>query len=267
MSRRETVVYHQVTEETSLFTTSSTINVADPAVDHVIISQKKSIYAAITLADIFQKVVYTTIITSLVLYLSIYLQSGTKYAIVGYFIFSCSSWFTSATVNLLDDFLPKKSAIMMGFAFFISGVALLSGLSHYMLDIDVLKYVIVVPLYFICLGESLCKTLIGDFGHKQFSKTQFPEQLQVYTDKLYWLGHLGALFLIAFLLGIAEFASFEVTYGLCCVSLAAGIVSFMIGWSKFAKQDDPRKDSIKLLYLLIKESRKVKKELFQRSKR
>ncbi|XP_002158543.2 solute carrier family 15 member 4 [Hydra vulgaris] len=262
MSHRETVVYHQVSEETTLFSTTTRTSV----VDYATISKTKHIYSYITLADIFQKVVYTTIITSLLLYIYLYLKLGSKYAIAGYFVFTCLSWFTAAAVNFLDDYLSRKMGIMIGFGFFISGVAIISGLSHYIVDNSTLRYIVLIPLYFICIGESLCKTLLGDFGHEQLSKVRFTEQLKAYTDNVYWIGHLGAIFLIAFLLGIAEFASFEVSYGLCCVSLAFGMASFMMGWSKFAKQDSLKKYSIKLLFLLFKESRKIKKELSQRCK-
>ena len=266
--RRETVVYHHhADEETPLVITS-------PQLEHrtlelILIAKQRKVYSAITLADIFQKVVYTTIVTSFVLYAFTYLDCTYEDSLLVYFIFSICSWITSATVNLFaEHFLSRRNAIAIGYLLYFLGVATLAGLSAHMYDgVEIIRYVAILPLYFICIGEGLCKTFIGDFGHDQFAENRLSDTLRSYTSKLYWIGHACALFLIAFLLGIVEFANYEIGLGLCCVCLAAGFLSFYLGWKKFRKPSCKKVNALKLLCSIVSEARTVRKSFLIRSRR
>lgn len=260
---RETVVHHQIDEETPLVPKSPRLKPGLDLLNHVLIARQKKVYSAIALADIFQKVVYTTIITSFVLYAFTYLDCTYEHSLIVYFIFAVCSWITAATVNLFaEHFMIRRTAIVVGFVIYFFGVAGLTGLSAHILDGPfILRYLTVIPLYLICFGEGLCKTFVGDFGHDQFSETRLSEKLHSYTTKLYWIGHLFALVLIAFLLGIMEFASYEVGLGLCCVCLGAGFMSFCIGWSKFKRPEKSKVNVLKLLYNIITEAKAVKKSV------
>ena len=250
---RETIVYHQADEEAALnpkATRFESMSLLHPA----LIMKQQRIYSAITLADIFQKIVYTTLILSLLSFLLRTLNLVQSLALILYFAFATCSWLVTALVNLYGDMLlERRNCIVAGFSLYFIGVATLCALIVSMyIDPLIFKYLMIGPFAIICFAEAFCKTAIGRFGQEQFKDLKLSSSLQSFSLKLFWVGHICALLVIAFLLGIVEFARYEIGLGLCCVCLAAGLLSFFTAWKNFQTSDTLTVKPLVFLYKIYK---------------
>lgn len=255
-------VSHAMDEETPLITKGRTSSTTQGVLaERKYIARQKKVFSAVTLADIFQKIVWTSILANLLLYCLTYLECKDTGAVCVFFIFSICSWVICSWVNLnIEHMMSRRTAITAGFAIYLIGVVTITGLSANMIHGKrILKVVIFVPWFFIILGEAICKTCLGDFGHEQFVEAKLSESLKVYSSALYWVGHIGALIMIAIILGTQQFANFEIGFGLCCVLLAIGFVSFCIGWNIFRKpHKKTSRHQFKLLMAIAGEARHVR---------
>jgi len=264
-SVRETVVYHQVdNEESPLIGTPSSHrrNIKNGKKTHpgVLLNQQR-VYSAITLADIFQKIVYTTITTSFLIYTIKILNYMSSMSLLLYFTFTLVSWLSAAIINLYSEFLfSRTTCITLGFLLYFLGASSLCGLTANMyVNPELFKYLSIIPFLLICIAEGLCKTTIGQFGHEQFKEKKLSEELHSFTKRLFWIGHTCALLVIGFLLGIIEFARYEIGIGLCCVCLAAGLLSFCTAWKNFEKPVAMKVKPLGLLYGIYRDARRSKK--------
>ena len=242
-------------EETPLLERSPTHNL-DGASIRVLLIKQKHVYSSITLADVFQKVAFTTILTSFLVFGSSYLGYQHVNLLQAYFAFTSFLWLITSATNLCCP--SKKHVILIGFILYFLGLASLTGLTRHFHDVNIFQYIVLVPLVLICLGEAFCRSCIGEFGHHQFEDARLSDKLRRYSQILYWVGNTCAVLLILALLGICEAGSYVLGMGLCCVCIAFGGISFLRGWTHFRSTETSR-SSLRLLGEIVSNAKTVRR--------
>lgn len=250
----------EVDEQTPLLQYKQPNNVIIHHFQHV---HPKQMYTAITLTDIFQKIVFTTIITSFLLFASSFLGCEYVSVLQTYFIFTSFLWLVTAVANQFVDAFLSKYTIIIGFMIFLSGSAILTIFTSNTLHLKLPKLMVLLPLFLICIGEGVCKTFSAEFGSVQFNNIQLPStnKFQTFTNVLFWIGNTCAVLLILFFLAICEIYNFQVAIGLCCVCLIIAMLCFGIGWKSFRKPDEKKSAGLGLLLSIISNARLSKNQI------
>ena len=263
--------YKAATEKTPLLITApSAESINNPLQEKIKIKRQKVVYSSITLADIFQKVVHTTFITSFLLFTYTYLDLDYKNSLAVYYLFGFTSQFIAAIVNSnVEHLLSRQNAIVAGFLIYTFGLGGLTAFTAHANSARSLsvQYLVLVPLFLICLGEGLCKSCITAFTLLQFDLKLLPEKLSFFLSKLFWIGHIGAFILALFLLGIVEFMQFELAYGLYCICLLAGLLAFMAAWNRYEIYGRNVSSVNKLIWDIIQDAKQKKNLHIEQRKR
>ena len=271
MKNTENPSYHTSTERTPLLITAPSIeSINNPLQERIKIKKQKVIYSAITLADIFQKVVNTSFIASFLLFTYTYLDLDYKNSLAVFYLFGFTTQFFTAIINSnIEHFLSRQNAIVAGFLIYTFGLGGLTAFTAHANSARSLsvQYLVLVPLFLICLGEGLCKSCITVFTILQFDLKLLPEKLSFFLTKLFWIGHIGALVLALFLLGIVEFMKFEMAYGLFCICLLAGLLVFMAAWNRYEIYGRNASSVNTLIWAIIKDAKQKKNLHIEQRKR
>jgi len=243
------------TEHTPLLISAPSVeSINNPLQEKLQLKKQKLIYSSITLADIFQKVVHTTFTTTFLLFVYTYLDLDCKHSLAAYYLFGVSSSLLACLVNSnIEYFMSRQNAIVAGFIIYLVGLGGMSAFTAHVVSTSqsYLQYLVLIPLFFICVGDAICKSCIGDFTHSQFEDQSLSERLSHYLIRLFWIGHIGALFLILIFLAIVEYTKFELAYGLTCVCLLAGLLSFITAWNKYEVYGRNKSSVLKMIYSII----------------
>eukprot|EP00111_Clytia_hemisphaerica_P006239 TCONS_00018068-protein len=252
------------TERTPLLISAPSVDsINNPLQEKLQIKKQKLVYSSITLADIFQKSVHTTFITSFLLFTYTDLDLDYKNSLASYYLFGLTSGLFASFLNMnIEYILSRQNAIVGGFIIYTFGLGGMSGFTSHVDSSSPAsyQYFVLIPLFFICIGEGMCKSCISDFTQLQFDEKFMPEKLSAYLKRLFWIGHIGAFIMILFLLGIVEFTAFELAYGLGCICLLAGLLCFMSGWNNFEVYGRNASSVVYLVKMIVDDA-KEKKDL------
>lgn len=251
-----------LSESTPLITSAANVTISNPLQVRSVYKRQKQVYSAVTLADIFLKVVYTTIITSFLMFCYLYVDIPYEGSLAAFYSFSIFSGLLLCIINLNTDYCSSKQRIIaIGFLVYVLGLATLAAVSAYLLEVPKkYQYLCIIPLLLISIGDSVCKCCIGDFTHTQFAGEKISEKLNAYLIKLFWIGHVGAFCIVILLLGILEYTRFDLGYGLCSVCILAGLVAFCSAWSQYEEPQLHKSSFVKLVWSILKEANKRRKE-------
>lgn len=251
---------HSATERTPLLISAPSVeSINNPLQEKLQFKRQKLIYSSITLADIFQKVVHTTFTTSFLLFVYTYLGLDSKHSLTAYYLFGVASALLACFVNSnIEYFMSRQNAIVAGFMIYFTGLGGMSAFTAHVVSTSqsYLQYLVILPLFFICIGDAICKSCISDFTHSQFEDQSLSEQLSHYLIRLFWIGHIGALLLILMFLAIVEFTKFKLAYGLTCICLLAGLLSFITAWNKYEVYGRNKSSVLKMVYSIIFSARR-----------
>lgn len=251
----------EISERTPL-TSAPNVTINNPHQARKLYKRQKQIYSAVTLADIFLKVVYTTILTSFLMFCYSYINMPYEDSLVAFYTFSLFSGLLLCVMNLNTDYCSSKQrTIAIGFLIYLLGLGSLSAISSYLFKVPrKYHYLCIVPLVLVSVGDSICKCCISDFTHTQLAGEKISEKLNAYLIKLFWIGHIGAFFILILLLGILEYTRFDLGYGLCSVCILAGLVAFCSAWTQYEEPPVNKSSVLKLIWTILSESYNRNKE-------
>ena len=222
------------------------------------VSRQKRAYTSVSALELFHKIVFICLTANFILFAQSYLQCLPERAIVVYFAFSVCCWITCATsVLFMEAFFSQFIAILVGYIVYFVGTLLLTLLSVYMSTEGVLRFWSILALYLICLGESIAKTLITEFGKVQFSGTGLDSSLECYIHGIYWSGHVLSVVIIATILAVQQYANFEYSFGICAILLFTGFIAFVGNYQSYNRVQSHRANPIRLLCGIIREAKIV----------